>query len=79
MKVKLLKKLRKLAKETIVIQGELFRNDVRYKVFKNGTLSCQFNSKAQAIRFLNGERREYIRMLLDNMKEEKLNEELSKI
>ena len=30
MKVKLLKKLRKLAKEAITIQCEVYRNDIKY-------------------------------------------------
>jgi hypothetical protein len=79
MKTKLLKKLRKLAKEAITINCEVFRNDTKYLIYKNGYCLVKLNSICEAINFVNKKRREHILFLIDNMREEKLNKELSKI
>lgn len=79
MKTKLLKKLRKLAKECITIKCEIIRNDIEYTVNKDSWPYREFNSKGEAINYLNKIRREYILQQLDNIREDMLNKELSKI
>lgn len=79
MKTKLLRKLRKLAKESITIDCKITRNDIKYTVREDSWSYREFNSKGEAIDYLNKIRREYILQQLDNIREDMLNKELSKI
>lgn len=79
MKTKLLRKLRKLAKEFITIKCEIIRNNIKYIVSEDGWSYYEFNSKDKAIDNLNKIRREYILQQLDNIRQDMLNKELSKI
>lgn len=79
MKTKLLKKLRKLAKKAITIECEVFRNDIKYTIYKNKSYYCYCNSKGDAIDNLIKARRGYILQQIDNIREDILNKELSKI
>lgn len=79
MKTKLLRKLRKLAKEAITIQCEIDKDIVRYRIFKYDNYHSTYNSKSEAISCLIRKRRDYICNELDRIKENMLNKELSKI
>lgn len=79
MKIKLLKKLRKLANKDITIKCKITRNDTKYTVCKDSWSYREFNSKGEAIDYLNKIRREYILQKLDSIEEDIENKKLSKI